>query len=1101
MFKTYNASAGSGKTTNLVAEYLYICLQAPEKYRHVLAITFTNNATAEMKDRIIRTLNDFAFTDPAVWDSWEKQPAELRKQLEKSFFIHQTTRELSEQYKGSSHEILDSHSIHEKSEKLLENILSHYPDFAISTIDSFFQRIVRSFAFDLGLSLDFNLEVSLDDYFQQTIDLLYQRISGKSAEGKNLAHRVLDLMEQRMEESGQWRIDNDLLTLLKDIYDDEQAASYTSLLSETDFPEAWGTLSNTWKVNKEMMEELVKKGLKLLKDSGIPETDFPQYGILDWFNHVCATSYKKYVKLEKNIHEGGSFTKKGCNDLSPADRDEIIKTKQDIEKLIDDTLLPCALIRKDFKRIQLLFDLQKIMNELRAQDNKFFLSETGQLIQKEVKDNPVPYIYSKVGSRFSNYFIDEFQDTSDLQWENLLPLLDEAVSGNDSDGRAILFGDVKQAIYRFRNGNPQLFAELVNPDSPSRKHFKRLTRCEEKKLDANHRTCHRIIDFNNAFFTQLPMFSSFPKRLANYKTDFYADFYSAVEQKTFKSADGFVAIKFREEETDIDNSEKEYLANNTVNAIKDALHRGFQLRNIAVLTRTIKAGRYIGGILADNGIAVISADSLVLKSSDEVNLIIAMMRHITSPADALTRFHLLHLLLKKEGKSNKLASFMDTIAGTRPEYHELKKEMPEEERWAIIKQNKAIEREALRQSEKDFKKLIEKEFGIELRYSEWVNQPLLTLVHTLIRTLGLQTANSYIVGLIDLVNEYTTSHNDSMDTFLEWWDQKGANKAITSPENIDAVRIMTIHKSKGKEFPVVIMPVLDTYMSPLTKQKEWKELNADKFGLPATLLRKSEDTDQALGTDHYAEECALTALDETNILYVGQTRPEEALYLIVDRPRSKRPNPKSNGAANYLNYSLLLEDFTKMAEKEFTKENGWFWYGDRNHTSLKPHSTKENDDTAAPAFPISDFSQAQLIPAETESEKQEIGIAVHSYFENATRFPQTEEEAERWTFEEGQPYQEEIRAALKSLTRNKALLPYFADGLTVLKEVSILTMTGERRRPDRVVQKDGETVVIDFKTGEPTEKMKEAYRNQVEEYVQLLQSMGYQKVRGELLYL
>ena len=1092
MFKTYNASAGSGKTTNLVAEYLSICLKVPEKYRNVLAVTFTNNATAEMKDRIIRTLNDFAFTDPTVWDFWEEQPAELRKQLGKSFFIHKTTRQLSG---------LDSSTIHKNSETLLGNILAHYPDFAVSTIDSFFQRIVRSFAFDLGLNLDFNVEVSLDDYFQQTIDLLYQRISGKSTEGKARARRLLDLMEQKMEESGRWRIDKDLLSILKDIYNDEKAADNINLLSETDFPEAWKTLCDIWNSDKKNLEDLVKKGLKIINDSGIPETDFPKYGLIDWFNAANPQGYKTYDKVETPINEGSSFTKKGKNDLSLSEREEIIQIKRDIEKLIDDTLRPCAIVRKEFKKIQLLFDLQKIMDELRAQDNKFFLSETGQLIQKEVKDNPVPYIYSKVGSRFSNYFIDEFQDTSDIQWENLLPLLDEAISGNDSDGRTILFGDVKQAIYRFRNGNPQLFAELVNPGSKRRKHFERLTRCEEKKLDANHRTCRRIIDFNNAFFTQLPDFPSFPKRMADYGTDFYHDFYSAVEQKPFKPEAGFVAIKFREKDTEVNESSEEYLSASALEAVNDALRRNYRLRDIAILTRTKQAGMHIGKTLANNGIAVISADSLVLGSNDEVNLIITLMRHITSPADALIRFNLLNLLLQKEGRSSELANYMETVAGVKPDYNEIKKDMPEETQRELYRKNKEIEREAIQQSERNFNRLIEEKIGLTLRCSQWVNQPLLSLVHTLIRVLKLQSANSYIVGLIDLVGEYCSTHGNSLNAFLEWWDQKGASKAITSPEDIDAVKIMTIHKSKGKEFPVVIMPVPDKFMKFLTKPKEWQRLDASRFGLPVTLLQKSVDADKAFGTDHYPEECALTALDEVNILYVGQTRPEETLYLIVDCPRAKRANPESDGDSDYFNYSLLLEDFTQKNESDFTEKDGWFWYGDPDHTALRKALFPKEKNTDRPFLPIAEFSPEQLIPADAETEKQEIGIAVHSYFENATHFPQTEDEAEHWEFEEGQPYQEEIRAALKSLTRNTALLPYFADNLTVLKEVSILTETGERRRPDRVVQMDGETVVIDFKTGEPTKAMKEKYRNQVQEYVQLLQSMGFQNVRGELLYL
>ena len=1064
MFKTYNASAGSGKTTNLVAEYLSICLQAPESYRHVLAVTFTNNATAEMKDRIIHTLNDFAFTEPVVWDFWDEQPADLRKQLGKSYFIHQTTQRLS---------LLDSNTLHERSEKLLENILAHYPDFAVSTIDSFFQRIVRSFAFDLGLSLDFNVEVSLDDYFQQTVDLLYQRISGKKKEGKELARRVINLLDQKMEENGHWRIDDDLLSLLKDIYYDEQAPQNIELLKKTDFKEAIEQLNATWKTHTEKLQSLVKEVKTVIQSSGIDETDFPKYGLIDWLNNAIPSGYKTYSNVEKAISEGTSFTKRGKKELNAAERDIIIQKKKEIETLIDGTLKPCHFVRNNFKRIRLLFDLQRIMEELRLQDNKFFLSETGQLIQKEIQGNPVPYIYSKVGSRYSHYFIDEFQDTSDTQWENLLPLLDEAIANN---GKTILFGDVKQAIYRFRNGNPQLFADLVKAGSDRRRHFEKRTPCEEQKLDANHRTCRKIIDFNNRFFTELPSLTAFPKRLSEYeKTDFYSDFYAAVQQKPFKAKEGFVAVHFRANDTQEDDekdkgkdkkkvveSKEDYLANATLQAIVDARSRNFRLRDIAVLTRTTWAGTYIGKILSDNGIPVISADSLVLGSCAKVNLIIAMMHHIATPSDPLTRFQLLHLLLSRKGESSKLVDFVDRLG------------------------------------EADFNGVLTNEFGITIKRSRWADLPLITLVHTLIRELGLQTPNSYIVEFIDLVNDYGNTYGNTLSTFLEWWEQKGASKAVTSPENIDAVRIMTIHKSKGKEFPVVILPVLNKSMINLTKSKVWQPLNASQLGLPTILLKKSEGTDTAFGTTDYAEECALTALDEANVLYVGQTRPEEALYLIVDEKRPK--DKKTNDNAGRFNYSLLLEDFITSHEDEFTEKEGWYWFGNATHTCKKTNETEVNTDNGE-ELPIAEFSQAQLLPADTDTEKQEIGIAIHAYFETLEHFPQSEAEAEAWCFEEGQPYQDEIRAALKSLTRRTDLLPYFTDGLTVLKEVSILTESGERRRPDRVVQRADETVVIDFKTGEPTEAVREKYRAQVEEYVQLLQSMGFRNVRGELLYL
>ena len=285
-------------------------------------------------------------------------------------------------------------------------------------------------------------------------------------------------------------------------------------------------------------------------------------------------------------------------------------------------------------------------------------------------------------------------------------------------------------------------------------------------------------------------------------------------------------------------------------------------------------------------------------------------------------------------------------------------------------------------------------------------------------------------------------------------------------------------------------------MQRLTQMTVWQNLDEKTFGLPAVMIEKSAANDTAFGCSTYKYERAMTALDETNIIYVGQTRPKDALYLILDIQEQQ----KDSDAKKFL-YSHIINDFICKNEADFSFENDWYWFGDTSTTKKGQSSTEENHSETLSKLPITDFLLSELVSADLESEQQRIGIAVHSYFEKSDHFPKTEEEAEKWTFDEGQPYQDEIRDALKRLTRNTDLLPYFADDLNVLKEVSILTESGERRRPDRVVQLNGETVVIDFKTGEPNESAKKKYIAQVQEYVQLLQEMGFQNVRGELLYL
>ncbi|MBR0077064.1 MAG: UvrD-helicase domain-containing protein [Bacteroidales bacterium] len=1082
MFKTYNASAGSGKTTNLVAEYLSICLQAPDKYRHVLAVTFTNNATAEMKERILQTLYDFAFTSPDIWDNWESQPKEVRERLNRPHFIHQTTRQLSQ---------LDSDTIRERSEALLENILFHYPDFAISTIDSFFQHIIRSFAFELGLNTDFSIEVSLKEYFQQTVDMLFQRISSKNKEGWEIAQRVINLVKSTMENEGKWNIDNALLSLLENIYKDEKAHYFIDLLKDVDFENSAEILTNSLQTYTDNFYTLIEEGKDILRNSGIPREDFYSSGIWDWFDKSSPDELKNYKRVNTCISDGSPFTKAGKADLSPTSRSAIIQKLHEVEDAYC-MLEAIRTVRKKIKELHLFFDLQKIIDELRIQDNTFFLSKAGELIQKEIKDNPVPYIYNKVGNRYTNYFIDEFQDTSDTQWENLLPLLDEAVAGNDPNGKDILFGDVKQAIYRFRNGNPQLFAELTTAGSTRRSHFERITSCEEELLDTNHRTCRKIINFNNRFFEQLPGLPHFPTQL---EPDIYKTFYATVRQKDSQKRDGFVAVRFCPEILEGAKTQLDYLAETTLKAIIDATKkRNYELRDIAVLTRRVNDGTLIGKYLAENGIAVISADSLVLKSDDNVSLLISMMKYLDTPSDAFNRLQLVHLILKKEGRISELPKFMDTISGKRTLHKKTPRKPLEDDSTRANWDND--EKLDIQYNIIQFDKLLKEQFSISVQHTPWSNLPLLTLTHTLMKEMRITDENSYLIGFIDLVSEYSAKRGSSLNSFLKWWDETGANKAVTSPENTNAVRIMTIHKAKGKEFPVVIMPVLNKNMQRLTQMTVWQNLDEKTFGLPAVMIEKSAANDTAFGCSTYKYERAMTALDETNIIYVGQTRPKDALYLILDIQEQQ----KDSDAKKFL-YSHIINDFICKNEADFSFENDWYWFGDTSTTKKGQSSTEENHSETLSKLPITDFLLSELVSADLESEQQRIGIAVHSYFEKSDHFPKTEEEAEKWTFDEGQPYQDEIRDALKRLTRNTDLLPYFADDLNVLKEVSILTESGERRRPDRVVQLNGETVVIDFKTGEPNESAKKKYIAQVQEYVQLLQEMGFQNVRGELLYL
>ena len=960
MFTLYKASAGSGKTSRLVMEYLSLCLPHPEKFNHVLAITFTNNATAEMKSRIVSTLAHFAF-ETTVSSDFQHTYNQI---------VAKIANHLPEEKKYEY--------IKNQSKVLLYSILYEYDKFSVSTIDSFFQRILRAFALEFGLNTQFSLEIDLEDFFRETIAVLIHRISKNNTQ---LTERVMDLVNNLMLEKGKWKIEREILKLLKFSMEEEVYLPLKKLQESEN--------KNFEQAKKKMNRELYQVKAQLKN-----------------FTTKQEKKSEEYIELQAKKTELEFFS-------------------------------------KNLFQLALLFDLKTIMDEIKAQDNLFFLSETNALIADKIsKDDDVPFIYEKIGNQYSYFFIDEFQDTSKLQWENLIPLIKNALSGTNrfnEQGQVFLFGDLKQAIYRFRNGDADILQKLSNIEGYRESV---LPYAEENKeyrvelLDTNYRSSKKVITFNNEFFNFLTDTGAPFEHAKNY----YEDVKQQVKNGT---TEGIVTVRFQKEEDN--RSFKEFLLDPVLETVLDALQRGYEYKNIAILVNGNELASTIGAFLITQNIPIISVQSLQLSASAEINVAIATLQYLVSEEDKLAKLSIIHYLTQQNNLL--LEHYIHYV-----------------------------------QTEELFQQFLTN-ISIFIDRKKLASLPLFTLVNEIFRIYSFSANNPFIMRLLDEVEGFITKRNGTIPLFLEWWEEKGQGVALSTPSGIDAITVSTIHKSKGLEYPVVIFP-FSRYHNFLTKDYSLLRDDEQVTGLEynwVTLTKKGTP-------EHYQyiynEESQKTLTDKLNTLYVAHTRAGKELHIITEKEEASRGNYSKFLSGFCSDYGLELppvkrldDEMAKRLDNEMAKR-------------LDDKTIRQLDDTSSPHHLII-LSSNHLIAPHTSQ-----GIIIHSFLASLSSFPQNDDEIKLAVQHIDEAYREDLTRFFNKILNDKTLSPYFAPNVKVLNETSILLPDGNLVRPDRVVFLEDKVVVIDYKTGAPHASHKE----QIEQYCEAIREMGYSNVEGCVLY-
>jgi len=1027
----YKSSAGSGKTTTLVNEYLRIALKKPESFRHILAITFTNKAANEMKERVIGTLKDL--TDP------EKQPIDSLSEI-----IEDINLDLTE--------------LRIRAQKLLSIILHNYDEFAISTIDSFIHRIIRTFASDVQLPQNFEVVIDEEDIIPDIINNLYEKVGAD----KELTKVLIKFVLAEADEENSYDPTSKLISFIKR-HMDEDGFKHISKLEKLNIAELGNIISRlAHKIGAEKSEiiEIANSAINLCESNNLDFKDFYQgsRGILAYFNKVREFSVADdklfpTPTVQKSIAEELWFGSKASSEVKQVISNIMPRLAEyyfEIVKKIKSYFF-YRLIYSKIYSLALVHEIKSLFVEFTEQTGKVHISEFNKKISDEIADQPVPFIYERLGRKYRYFLIDEFQDTSILQWYNLLPLIEESLSYGNFN---MLVGDAKQAIYRFRNGEVELFANLPdlygNDGSQLSVSRQKMLQQEYREviLSTNWRSYPEIIKFNNDFFKKI--ITPLSKKIKN----IYSDLEQQIPENNKKG--GLVSINFVDA-VDSEEYEEKKLENirGFVNHLKD---NGFNERDICILCRTKKNAIAIAEFLLAMEYNVVSSESLLLSNSPKVRLIIAFFKLLIYPGNELA-----------------LAEFIDNYLAIFPEKGSFDPEFNE------IRKNKDNYTEALFQH-----------FSIDATVSDIETLSVYEIAEFIIRNIICQTkADIFIQYLLDFILE----SKEPIDLFILCWEDKKEKLFIAMPEDVDAIQIMTIHKAKGLAFKAVIVDAANI-KNRNTKSEFWEDLQLPGFNdLKVGLLPLTRKIELINRGHIYEEEVAKTELDFLNLIYVAFTRPVKALFAIGQLVGSSQKDIFSNYMISYL------------------KEKGMWEEGKLRYDFGELYSeTINNDKPGKDTIELEDFVSSKWQDVIGIASSEDIihealsSISSSSYGKLIHKILSEIETAEdvlptlNSIAQSGLLVENDIRiieSTIISVVTHPILKKYFQPGLIIRNETELILNNSEIVRPDRVVVDDQLLTIIDYKTGEE----KEQDYKQLREYKDAFVNLGYSFVEAKLVYI
>lgn len=1072
-FHVVKASAGSGKTYRLVRDYLACCLweNNPHYFKHILAITFTNLAAQEMKERIL---------------------SDVREVAEGKGAMH-----------GSLLEIIPiaPEELERRARALGEAMMHRYEDFSVMTIDSFVNRLVRSFSKDLQWEEDFQIELDEEALLDEAISRLLSRV-GRPDE-KALTAMLEGFVRQQVEEEKNAVIRHQLQSFSKQVTKENMQAALQALDPAEWTPEA---LERFRKTQREALRkrravpvDAAQSALARIAALGLQDSDFSYGDLPKWLRRAANGSGRKATigkRLAAQLEDSVFWSSKASDSTAAQIQDAIPAIEQAAQawrELYEGESGRVFKLQEHLQqRVSLIGTLGLIRDELAAveeEKNVRLLSTLNREIAAIVRDNPAPFIYERIGNRYRNLFIDEFQDTSITQWHNLIQLFEHLVS---LDEMGMVVGDGKQAIYRWRNGNYEQLEALPgligNPGPVLIDSAQALRRAHlPATLNFNRRSGSAIVDWNNRWF------ASVQRHLPESLQGVYDD----VQQTPTAKHQGNVHLACLVQEKGVGKQDQrnawvvQRILAHTGGALVDKggtkryvqpadASAYFSLSDIVVLLRRNKDGAALAQHLMDCGITPWTSESLHLGRHPVALAIVALLRSVIdpdNPAHALAFVQNYCAIDRTASEAELLRSHhtVTTYLGSD----------------GIERKRSAMDLRALFQA-----------VAPELRPWELVTAPLTLLVGHCFEALDWSNRfPSYTEGMLELVHEVVTQRRGTLKDFLSHWDRRGHKRSIRVSGAQDAVQIMTPHKAKGLDFKVVIAPVhpekIDRFKDEIPVR-----LDADRFGLPTALLRDSDLKDTVMDHERQAE-IDRTVLDALNVAYVAATRAVDRLDIGLEFDK----DPSADMAIQTLPQLLWKgwqEAFPERVDAATLQDNVGVPDRKANAAAEKAVGVDHVQRLELGQPYGQRIARPKLHWAALASEGQwtpiEHGNAVHGLLgelKHKADWPGLKERVELanlWTPDQ----RASVATLIESILHGDDTKRFFeAHATEVFAERTVHFGNGELGRPDRVVYLDEVWHVVDFKTGKERDKDKA----QVAGYCQVLCAMHpNDAVKGWLIY-
>ena len=1017
MLSIYNASAGSGKTFTLTLEYIKMLLNDKQQKDHnslphsrILAVTFTKKATAEMKERILKELYIISTTP------------------EKSDYAKEILKTSRDKW---THEKLKL-----QAKKLLTDILQDYSRFSISTIDSFFQQVIRTFARELGLSATYDLALDGEEIIQDAVDEIFKRIRENKDEDKDLVKWMIDFIQNNIEEDNKWNPNKTIKQFSKQLLQEQVMRRMDDLqkvFEDKDFMRQYRSqLQQICKNSEQQVKQLLQQASSILaSEEGWNKDIYP----------ACQKSPEIWLKGE----QGKTFFNIIENPTKIINKSKTSKAQQEVllnlyaqqlEPIFQDLFQICTgTTTKDYVSakeilpnlysVGILQDVSKQIATTNRNIGRLPISEINQLLHQIIENQETPFIYERIGQYFHHYMIDEFQDTSALQWENFLPLIHENESYNRDN---LIVGDVKQSIYRFRNSDWSLLKNVPSLFAKS----------EVIPMPKNWRTAPVIVEENEK------LMEVFSKHIANkLNTQFKQDSVGndieyifekdSMHQEAAKATKGYFHLQFFQ-----GNEAEEQTLHNLHIQLQALQAEGIDLKRVTLLVRFGNQAAILAKYLIEKGYNVQSSEGLKIGAHPIIKTIIC--------------------LLKQQGDS--LESIDE--AYIKEHYGTL----TEQQHQDII-------------------------FAQQL--------PLYEQVQMLIKTLQLtqqQQIAPYITSFLDLIYQFSKSRVADRKSFIEYWERKGQHKTIPSSQTTDSIRIITIHSSKGLEFDIVFIPF---FTWELTKTREndiiWCEPKTAPFNqLPLVAVHPSKALLQSHFKNEYIQEQLSQAIDNLNLTYVAITRPKYRLYIYG---QINRRTTNSVGAEVFSLYKQQLNDQLiyrvpdvdipdplPPLDDDDTHTLPATYVQEPINSRLELRSRTEDDFAADTPLAIVDLGiLMHLWLSHINTWKDAEPTLKRLILQGQV------------TQQQALELQKQLQQ-LQTLIQRENHSDWFSDQYTILSEQDIITQSGNIQRPDRVMISGNHAIVIDYKFGY---EQPQSHLEQVRDYMLLLNQMGY-TAEGHIIY-